>query len=298
MRSFNGFTTSHLTVFILLYALLFTGCAVKFVQTVPVSPQEEVYVSAAFRGMLENHRKCGCCLDAEADVTLAVQYWLADRSGTMSGFLQAMEPSHIKFVSVNPLGQPLFIFTTDGDAFQSALVPKGKVYEGAVRSAAFEKYVPVWLEPENSFYWFTGRLKPAGFTIDSIARDRDQQAYWLKLQFDGTRYQDMLLFDPQQLVILRHVIMGRRNKPNLDVQYADFQPLITDQTDAAGPGMKQAGDIRADAACRMPGSIRIVSHDNNGQMSLELHSFLPDAAFTRENFMIDIPSGFVRVRVK
>jgi len=298
VRSLNGISTSCPVVFVLFCTFLFTGCAAKFIQTVPVSPQEEMNVSAAFRNMLEKQRKCGCCLDAEADVTMTVQHWLADRSGTISGFLQAMEPSHIKFVSVNPLGQPLFIFTTDGTAFQSVQVPKAKVYEGAVRSAVFDRYVPVGLEPDNSFYWFTGRLKPAGFTIDSIARDRDQQAYWLQLQFEGTRYHDMLLFDPRQLVILRHVLMGRRHRPNLDVQYIDYQPLITDQTDAAGLGMKQAGDNPADAACRMPGSIRIVSHDNNGQMNLQLHSFLPNALFTRENFMIDIPSGFVRVPVE
>ena len=48
----------------------------------------------------------------------------------------------------------------------------------------------------------------------------------------------------------------------------------------------------------MPGTVRIVSHDNNGQMDLKFHSFLSGAAFTGKDFMIDIPSGFVRIPVK
>ena len=148
MRSSNGTSTPPLTVFILFCSLLFTGCAGKFIQTVPVSFQEEISVSAAFRSMLANQQTCGCCLDAEAEVTLAVSNWLGKRSGTMTGFLQAMQPSYIKFVGVNPLGQPLFIFITDGTTFQNVQVPKSKVYEGNVRSDAFNNYVQAWLEPE------------------------------------------------------------------------------------------------------------------------------------------------------
>ena len=288
----------NLTIFFLLSSLLFTGCGAKLIQTLPASPQEESTVSAAFQDMLENQANCGCCLDAEAEVTLAVDSWMGDRSGTMTGFLQAMQPSYIKFVGVNPLGQPLFIFITDGITFQNLQVLKSKVYEGVVRSDAFNKYVPAWFEPEYGFFWLAGRIKPGSFEIVDIRRDKGKKGFWLQLQYEGSLYRNMILFDPQEPVILRHVLMDSQEKPHIDVQYADYQPLIDETGKDADKGMERKHDPGESVFCQLPGSIRVVSHDKPGQINLELHSFLPDSLFSEENFTIGIPSGFKRVEFR
>ena len=298
MRSSHGFSTTSLTVFILFCSLLFTGCAAKFIQTLPASPQEESIVSTAFLDMLENQENCGCCLDAEAEVTLAVSNWLGKRSGTMTGFLQAMQPSYIKFVGVNPLGQPLFIFTTDGITFQNLQVPKSKVYEGAVRSDAFNNYVPAWFEPEFGFYWLTGRVKPGNFEIVSIQRDKGKNGFWLQLQYEGSLYRNVILFNPQESAILRHVLMDSQEKPHIDVQYADYLPLIDETGNGGNKDVERKNNTEDFVSCRLPGSIRIVSHDKSGQINLELHSFLPDSVFSEEDFTIDIPGGFKRVPLR
>ena len=288
----------HLTIFFLLSSLFFTGCAAKLIQTLPASPQEESTVSAAFQDILENQANCGCCLDAEAEVTLAVDSWMGDRSGTMTGFLQAMQPSYIKFVGVNPLGQPLFIFITDGITFQNLQVPKSKVYEGDVRSDAFNKYVPAWFEPEYGFFWLAGRIKPGSFEIVDIRRDKGKKGFWLQLQYEGSLYRNMILFDPQESAILRHVLIDSKEKPHIDVQYADYLPLIDETENTGNKGVEQNNNTGEFVLCRLPGSIRVASHDNSGQINLELHSFLPDSVFSEEDFTIGIPSGFKRVEFR
>ena len=298
MRGYNDGGIWHLTIFSLLASLLFTGCAAKLIQTLPVSPQEESTVSAAFQDMLENQANCGCCLDAEAAATISVANWLGERSGTMTGFLQAMQPSYIKFVGVNPLGQPLVVFITDGFTFQSLQVPNSKVYEGDVRSDAFNEYMPAWFEPENGFYWLAGRIKPGSFEIVDIRRDKGENGFWLQLQYEGSTYRNMVLFDPQEPVILRHVLMDSQEKPHIDVQYADYQPLIDETGKDADKGMERKHDPGESVFCRLPGSIRVVSHDKPGQINLELHSFLPDSLFSEENFTIGIPNGFKRVEFR
>ncbi len=298
MKEYNDSGILLLTIFFLLSSLLFTGCAAKLIQTLPASLQEESTVSAAFQDMLKNQANCGCCLDAEVDVTIAVTSWLNDRSVTMGGFLQAMEPSHVKFISVNPLGQPLFIFITDGTVFQNVQVPKSKVYEGNVRSAAFDKYVPAWFEPEHGFYWLAGRLKPGNFEIISIRRDTKKNGFWLQLQYEGSLYRNVILFDPQKSAILRHVLMDSQEKPHIDVQYADYLPLIDETGNGGNKDVERKNNTEDFVSCRLPGSIRIVSHDKSGQINLELHSFLPDSVFSEEDFTIDIPSGFERLPLR
>ena len=298
MKEYNDSGILLLTIFFLLSSLLFTGCAAKLIQTLPASLQEESTVSAAFQDMLKNQANCGCCLDAEVDVTIAVTSWLNDRSLTMGGFLQAMEPSHVKFISVNPLGQPLFIFITDGVTFQNLQVPKSKVYEGVVRSDAFYKYVPAWFEPEYGFYWLAGRIKPGNFEIISIRRDKGKKGFWLQLQYEGSQYRNMILFDPKEPVVLRHVLMDSQEIPHIDVQYADYLPLIDETENTGNKGVGQNNNTGEFVLCRLPGSIKVASHDNSGQINLELHSFLPDSVFSEEDFTIDIPSGFERLPLR
>jgi hypothetical protein len=287
-----------LTFFFLLSSLLFTGCATKFIQTLPADPQEESTVSVAFQDMLKKQANCGCCLDAEAEVTIAVSNWLGERSGTMTGFLQAMQPSYIKFVGVNPLGQPLFVFITDGFTFQNLQVPKSKVYEGLVRSEAFNNYVPAWFEPMYGFYWLTGRIKPGNFEIIDIRRDKEINGFWLQLQYTGSQYRNLILFDLQDTAILRHVLMDSEEKPHMDIQYADYLPLVYETENGGEKDREHKNNTEESDSCRLPGSIRVASSNKSGQINLELHSFLPDSVFSEKDFTIDIPSGFKRVSVK
>jgi hypothetical protein len=275
----NGIGKSHLAFFVIIFPLLITGCATRAIQTIPATGAEEVWVTAAFMDMLERQNKCGCCLDAEAEVAIEVNNWLGNRTGTLNGFLQAMAPSHVKFVGVNPLGQPLVIFITDGNTFQNLQVPKNKVYEGPVRSETFKKYMPAWFEPENSFYWLVGRMNPEPFQIQSVQRDKVIEAFWLHLQYEGSLHRNMVLFDPQQLFIQRQVLIDADDNLQIDIKYDNYVNINNDH-------------------CLVPGSLNVVSRNGEGKINLVLDSFLKDAEFLIEDFEIIVPSGYKRIRVK
>ena len=123
-------------IFLLVVSFLFIqGCARSVLQTYPAGELERVEVSAAFAKYQEIYReKCMCCLDAEADAAVSISGWFSDHTGKLSGYLQAMQPGYIKFVAINPLGQPLFILVTNGIFFKSLNVLESKAYMGSVHS--------------------------------------------------------------------------------------------------------------------------------------------------------------------
>ena len=98
-------------VFSFLFFLIFIqGCSRPFLQTYPTERNESEMVLEAFsRFQQRKATLCGCCLDAEADISITVSGWFKDQTGKLSGYLQAMKPGFIRFVAVNPLGQPWYI---------------------------------------------------------------------------------------------------------------------------------------------------------------------------------------------
>ena len=204
--------TSHVIAFIALM-LLGQGCAGPVLHTSPASEQEAATVSEIFARFQQlNNELCGCCLDAEADVVLSVSGWFRDHAGRLTGYLQAMEPDHLRFVAINPLGQPLFLFATDGKIFKCLDVLNLRAYLGSVNSEAYRKFSPSGFEPKFSYYWLTGRLEPGELPVDTPMRAAEQGNFWLKIGMPDSNTQSMVLFDPENMVILRHVILDERGK--------------------------------------------------------------------------------------
>ncbi len=98
-----------LPLMLLLLMFLLAGCAGK-PWTTQVTDQEGLHVRQIFEEIQERDASCFCCLDAKVSF-----FWDGpgeDRS--ISGFLQLMLPSSVKFVVTNPLGQPLYAIVSDG----------------------------------------------------------------------------------------------------------------------------------------------------------------------------------------
>jgi len=260
---------------------LIQGCARPVLQTYPVSLEESTAVLEAFGQYLEISEKvCGCCLDAEADAELVVSGWFSDHMGKLSGYLQAMEPGYLKFVVINPLGQPLLIFVTDGRIFKSLNVYDAKVYAGSVRSETYKRFAPESFDPEFSYYWLTGRLQPGYMQVLQVMRDREQDGFWLQIKQAGLSPESMVLFDPHNLVILRHVLRDENGKHLVDIRYADHQllPAAADQ-------------------CRLPARITVASQGNAEKLELKLQAFLREVHFSAEDFQIEIPDNFEELPV-
>ena len=265
-----------------IFLLLSGGCA-TLPATRPLAELQQQQAEALFREAMARQQDCPCCLDAQ--VRLSVKSLV--QNGTISGFLQAKEPSFLKFIGLNPLGQPLLFLTTDGTFFRYVAVPEAKGYEGLVTAAAFKKYAPQGFDPEHGFYWLAGRLAPEKLRIFSVAQDPEGQGIWLELAyaadvFEGKALRRHVLFDPAQQVIRRHLVADPDGQIMVDVRYDDY-------TKASEGGSDN---------CQMPGVIRIHANHNGALMEITLGDWLPDASFSAGDFRVDLPPGFALVPVQ
>jgi hypothetical protein len=255
---------------ILIFLLLISGCA-TLPATVKIDPDEIRDVVKSFKAMISERHQCGSCIDAAARVEFKSLF----QNGVVNGYLQAMSPSFLKFVGINPFGQPLVVLVTDGNLFHYLVVPEAKGYQGNIRGETFRRYAPDGFQPGFAFYWLTGRLAPGVFKIMAVSRDKEGQGYWLKLCADGNNSKSMILFDAQAGVIRRHLIIDDQDEIIMNIFYDEYTKV----------------------PCPLPGKITVKSLIHNSSMQIKLTDWLQDIDLDSENFSCRLPGGFERVIV-
>jgi len=286
---------------LLFIALLFVGgCARPVLQTYPVTDQESAAVLQAFsRFQQTSEDGCACCLDAEADAAISVSGWFSEHTGKLSGYLQAMKPGYIKFVALNPLGQPLFIFVTDGDRFESLDVFAAKAYSGSVHSKAYQKFAPPGFAPQFAYYWLTGRLQPGDMRIEAVMRAGEQEKFWLQIKHANANTDSMVLFDPREMLILRQVLRDARGEPRVEIAYADhLSPAEEAGQDAGHAPAVISPPGSGKKPCRLPARITVAANNNGKKIEVKLDAFLDDAHLSPEDFTVKIPDNFQQLRVQ
>ena len=289
-----------LLIFLVAASLFFPqGCARPSLQTFPVAEQEVREATSAFTRYQQIYQKyCGRCLDAEVDAALAISGWFSGHTGKLSGYLQAMAPGYIKFVALNPLGQPIYILVSNGREFTSLNVLEQKAYLGSVSSQTFKKFTPDGFEPELSFYWLTGRLQPQTLQVTGVWRDREVQAYWVQLVPATSGTDSMILFDSSELRILRHVILDDKGKLLMDVRYDAYQPAGSKLAPYAAENQASEDTAENKILCSVPGRIHVYSGSGSQKIEIQLSSMLGGAEFSPEDFDLEVPSGFDALFVK
>jgi hypothetical protein len=262
--------------------LMSAGCA-TLPATRPLAEVVQQQAVALFLETIAGQQECTCCFDAQVQLSLKS----IAQNGVLSGFVQARAPSFLKFTGLNPLGQPLMILVTDGISFRYVAVAEARAYEGLITAAAFEKYAPQGFDPAHVFFWLAGRLAPGKLLIFSAAEDREGQGFWLELAYgadasEGKALRHHVLFDPNQKLILRHLVADSEGRIMLDVFYGKY----------AEPSQGNPDN------CRLPGEIMIRSRNNGARMELILGDWLDDADFSPEDFRVDLPSSFQVVPVE
>jgi len=288
-------------IFLFTLSLFFSqGCARTLLQTFPVAEDEARETISAFTRYQEIYREnCSCCLDAEADVALSVSGWFSDHTGKLSGYLQAMAPGYIKYVALNPLGQPIYILAINGSEFKSLNVLERKAYSGSVYSETYKKISPQGFEPKFSFFWLTGRLEPQELQVMAVRRDREAQAYWLLIRHAASGNDSMVLFDPGELRVLRHVLLDEKGEHLVNVTYEAYQA-------EAGQQKRNSKDNNAvehaassdEESCSVPGRILVSSGSGAQKIEIQLSSLLAGAAFSPEDFEVEVPPDFEYLFVK
>lgn len=260
-----------LLVTVLLLASFVSGCSF-LPRQIPVTDDEKQMVAAVWR---ELDAEQPACRSIDANATVKFDSFL--QSGSLSGYLQAMWPSYLKFIGLNPIGQPMMILVSDGRRFRYVTVQEAKGYEGSVHARAFMKYAPDGFEPEFGFAWLTGRLPDcAAPDFESVSGDEDGAGYWVECKGGPGMVRHRVLLDIKRRVVLRHSIRDDLGKAALDVSYGDFQPGI----------------------CRWPGELRVTSRKSQGSMMLLLHDIDADGDFSESDFEFETPAGYEKVLVQ
>jgi hypothetical protein len=300
VRGFSDFALLYPPLLFVVSFLILQGCGRPLLQTYPVDGQEtQLAITSFARYQKIYQERCVCCLDAEVDVSASISAgWFTNHSGKISGYLQALEPGYIKFVSLNPLGQPIFIFLTDGKIFKALNVLEGKAFVGSVHAETFKKFAPPGFDPEFSYYWLTGGLPPGDIDVLKVRRDKVQDGYWLHVRYEKSDIESFILFDPHELVVKRHIFISEKGHDEVDVVYEDYQhgfvkkQIEEDRTDNIGSvGLNQS-------FCKMPTKISIISNSGSDKkLDLKLFSFMPDVEFSKKDFELDIPANLEKLIV-
>lgn len=259
-------------LFLLAFLLLApAGCAYRPAR-LPLDTETAAAGRDSFRKMVGGQDICARAIDAEATVTLDSPW----QSGTIAGYLQLMAPGHLKFIGVNPLGQPLVVLGTDGVACRYVVAPERKIYEGALADAAVSRYLPVGLDPARSYYWLIGRLRPGQVRIREISGDPGGAGLWAEFRYEGEEQRELVLFDPQRLSLLRHLLLDNQGRTVFEVTY----------------------DSYTSGACPLPQLVTIRGDNRFGRLVLRLGNWLPGEALTIADFEVTAPSDFSRIKIK
>lgn len=253
------------------FLLMPAGCAYRPAR-LALAEAEATGIRESFRRMVGGQAVCARAVDAEVTVTISSPW----QSGSMAGYLQLMAPGFMKFVGINPLGQPLLITATDGETGRYVLPGERKVYEGPLSAAAVRRVLPVGLDPARSYYWLIGRLRPGLVKIREVAGDPDGNGVWVEFRYEGETRRELALFDPLRQVLRRHLLLDEQGRVVFEVEYDSYP----------------AGE------CPMPELVTIRGDSRYGRLLLRLGNWLPAEALTGEDFKITIPTDFTRIPIK
>jgi hypothetical protein len=278
----SGLTRLSLLCLMSAFLVFLQGCAGSMLQTAPVGEQESRVAASAFARYQElSLVTCKDSLDAEVDATVRISGWFSNHQGKLSGYLQALEPGYIKFIALNPLGQPVLVFLSNGNDFKLLNTLEGRAYTGPVDSETFKKFAPTGFEPETSYYWLTGRVEP-GAEITRVLRDKKNKGYWFRLKGDDAGIVHMILFAPEEARILHRVIMNGSGDPVLDVGYEEYRS-------STGSG---------EGGCMIPSRISVASNSGmEKKIELNLYSFISGAKFSSADFDLEIPANLEKLTV-
>ncbi|KAF0188587.1 MAG: hypothetical protein FD168_1700 [Desulfobulbaceae bacterium] len=251
-----------------LLMLLLAGCAGR-PWTAPVTDQEGLHIRKIFEEMQQRDAACFSCMDAKVSL-----FWDGpgeDRS--VSGFLQLMLPSSVKFVVTNPLGQPLYAMVSNGSNFQSINTALRQHTSGEI-SALMQQYsIPAPLLSDHWGYWLMGRLHEQGASIDAIHQDESGRGVWITMRYpnEKTLAQSHLLVQLETKKLLSRILV--------DQQGGTIATLSYDHGTAPGD-------------CLPVSTLTMTGLPYGSKLSVEFTEVLMDKVFSVSWFRLKVPPDY------
>lgn len=267
-RSFSRYVGPIL----ILLALLTHGCAGKQPWTDPVVEEESARITQAFAEMQQRDASCSCCLDAK--VTLSWDGPGEDRS--VAGFLQLLLPTSLKFVVLNPLGQPLYALVNQGQGFESINISRKQHVIGNLSALATQYEIPGPLLADNWGYWLVGRLQEHEASIETIRQDSAGRGAWVTLRYpsEAALSKSHLLIQPRTKQLLARILV--------DQQGETIATLFYDGRNG----------IEAQEACAPASRITITDLPYGSKVSIDFAEIITDRSLSAANFRLKVPADY------
>lgn len=236
---------------------------------------------AAVRQVIDEMRRAETSRSACIDADLKIFFTSTVANRAISGYMQLMQPAQIKFVTSNPLGQPLVIFVSDGERVQFVNTMQTLFTEGNLTDFARAYELPSLAFASDWSRWLTGRL-PEALEITDLREDLQGRGIWISVA-DGTAdgrhgtvdFHEHLLVDPT-----RRLVIGR---------------MFTDRSDNSIEATISYGDWLAERSGGepvQPGTITITDLDYSGRLELAFSALQAADQCRPASFELRQPPGY------
>ena len=262
-------TTALLAATILLNVLL-GGCAGKQ-WTKQLEEEETAEIVKGIHLMQEECRASAHSFDATALI-----FWKSPlEESALQGYLQLLSPSFVKFVINNPLGQPLYAISSNGNTFQSLDIAQQQHIRGNIRSLALRNDIPPGLMGDNWFAYLTGRLPERPMEIEEIYQDASSQTVWVLLPTPTPSNEGEKVYahlSPTKREVLEYLLVDRQGKTLANISYEE-------QGERNDP-------------CAPRETIEISELPWGAEFRLELKDIRSDRRFEKDDFSLPVPPGY------
>ena len=256
---------------LMLFALIFSGCAQKQWRD-PLGENEEKAARQIVSGILQKQNNCSDSMDAEINAT-----WKSRVSdGGINGYLQTLLPSDIKVIATNPLGQPQYVFATNGHRFQTINVTDRVFKHGRVATFVRKHSIPKNILHDEWGMWLTGRMPQGEENLLHLRQDKLQRGFWLSMEpkEKSSYFKDVfLLIDPGSQRILERAAMDKDGSEVARVIYTNWTTIDN---------------------CPIPTSIEINSHSYGTIIQVELKEINTDKKFKESDMSLKTPRGYLQ----
>ncbi len=220
---------------------------------------------------MQIREKCTCCIDAEITATWDTQ--LSD--GGLNGYLQVMLPSSIKIVAVNPLGQPLYALTSDGEYFQAINVSKALYKHGRISTFTEKHDIPEDVFHKQWANWLTGNMNFTAEQVVEIREDMQSRGVWLHVIKDESvnLSSEYLLYDFSRRQLLERIGYDKSGDQIAQVIYQQWTTINN---------------------CPLPSNIQIKGIAFDTEVNIQIKDILNDQIFTAPNFKLKLPPNYLQ----
>lgn len=272
LKNKNRISKILISLVCLFLVFFITGCAPKQWGD-PLGEVQEKSMRQLLVDEQEKKNNCSCCLDAELILTWASQLY----SGSLNGYIQVFLPSSVKMVALNPLGQPLFAFATDGTKFQAINAVKGVYKYGRLATFTRRFGIPDHVLNGEWGQWLTGNITYTEDQLTELHQDISSRGVWLTIEKKeglGTT-REYILYDPTRKLLLQRIILDQDGHKVANIDYTAWQNQ---------------------KVCPLPTSLQVSGISFGVTINIEMKDILTDQAFSEDTFFLKLPEGYLQQR--